>query len=148
MVQSSPLVWSTDIRSARLYCQFSLDKTLTLQAGSTVLKIMSLWESPLHCCSVWRWLHFCKLLWTADSGIADHGGSPGDCKFGMAWVCLPLPCVWSTYNLRNYANVWKVKKISFTRQVPRYRRCTKMSRWRAQWLEPGRARKSCQVPKG
>ena len=62
-VQSSPLVWSTgvrstrlygqllagpnhrtlilisnpDIRSARLYGQFSLDKTLTLQAGSTVL---------------------------------------------------------------------------------------------------------------
>ena len=62
VVQSSPLVWSTDvrstrlygqfftgpnhrililisnpdIRSARLYGQFSLDKTLTLQAGSTV----------------------------------------------------------------------------------------------------------------
>jgi len=26
-----------DVRSARLYGQFSLDKTLTLQAGSTVL---------------------------------------------------------------------------------------------------------------
>ena len=62
-VQLSPLIWSTDvrstrlygqflagpnhrtlilisnpdIRSARLYGQFSLDKTLTLQAGSTVL---------------------------------------------------------------------------------------------------------------
>ena len=61
-LQSSPLIWSTDvrstrlygqflagpnhrtlilisnpdIRSARLYGQFSLDKTLTLQAGSTV----------------------------------------------------------------------------------------------------------------
>ena len=62
VIQSSPLIWSTDvrstrlyghflagpnhptrilninpdIRSARLYGQFSLDKTLTLQAGSTV----------------------------------------------------------------------------------------------------------------
>ena len=61
-LQSSPLIWSTDvrstrlygqflagpnhrtlilisntdIRSARLYGQFSLDKMLTLQAGSTV----------------------------------------------------------------------------------------------------------------
>ena len=65
IVQSSPLVWSTDvrstrlygqlvagpnhrtltltsnpdIRSARLYGQFSLDKALTLQAGSTVVVI-------------------------------------------------------------------------------------------------------------
>ena len=63
ILQSSPLIWSTDvrstrfygqflaspnlrnlilisnpdIRSARLYGQFSLDKTWTLQAGSTVL---------------------------------------------------------------------------------------------------------------
>ena len=59
-VQSSPLIWSTDvlygqflaslnhitfilisnpdIRSARFYGQFSSDKTLTLQAGSTVDK--------------------------------------------------------------------------------------------------------------
>ena len=29
-----------DVRSARLYGQFSLDKTLTLQAGSTVLSIL------------------------------------------------------------------------------------------------------------
>ena len=61
-IQSSPLIWSTDVRStrlygqfmagpnhgthilisnpdiwsARLYGQFSLDKILTLQAGSTV----------------------------------------------------------------------------------------------------------------
>ena len=65
MVQSSPLIWSTDvrstrlygqllagpnhrtltlisnpdIRSARLYGQFLLDKTLTLQPGSTVLAL-------------------------------------------------------------------------------------------------------------
>ena len=65
LLQSSPLLWSTDvrstrlygqflagpnhrtliligipdIRSARLYGQFSLDKTLTLQAGSTVIDI-------------------------------------------------------------------------------------------------------------
>ena len=63
LIQSSPLIWSTDVRSSRLYGQFlagpnhrtlilisnsdirsarlygrfSLDKTLTLQAGSTVL---------------------------------------------------------------------------------------------------------------
>ena len=30
-------VYNPDLRSARLYCQFSLDKMLTLQAGATVL---------------------------------------------------------------------------------------------------------------
>ena len=34
----SLLKWCLDVRSARLYGQFSLDKTLTLQAGATVLK--------------------------------------------------------------------------------------------------------------
>ena len=32
------LIINPDIRSDRLYGQFSLDKTVTLQAGSTVLK--------------------------------------------------------------------------------------------------------------
>ena len=70
-IQWSPLVWSTDvrstrlygqfltgpnhrtlilisnpdIRSARLYGQFSLDKTLTLQAGSTVVVITSTFQA-------------------------------------------------------------------------------------------------------
>ena len=34
------LISSPDVRSARLYGQFSLDKTLTLQAGSTVVVSM------------------------------------------------------------------------------------------------------------
>ena len=74
-VQTSPLVWSTYVRSTRLYGQFwaganhrtlilisnpdvrsghlygqlSLDKTLTLQAGSTVLGWKTVWICLLSC---------------------------------------------------------------------------------------------------
>ena len=40
MTMSLGLNRCLDVRSARLYGQFSLDKTLTLQAGSTVHKCM------------------------------------------------------------------------------------------------------------
>ena len=37
-----------DVRSARLYGQFSLDKTLTLQAGSTVMPIRAKLDFPVN----------------------------------------------------------------------------------------------------
>ena len=42
------LISNPDIRSARLYGQFSLDKRLTLQAGSTVLSVGLKVKKMLH----------------------------------------------------------------------------------------------------
>ena len=38
--KSAVLSYNPDVRSARLYGQFSLDKTLTLQAGGTVIRFV------------------------------------------------------------------------------------------------------------
>ena len=46
MTMSLGLNRCLDVRSARLYGQFSLDKTLTLQAGSTVPTSASLIDIP------------------------------------------------------------------------------------------------------
>ena len=46
--ESAILSYNPDVRSARLYGQFSLDKTLTLQAGGTVYAVSTVTKTSFN----------------------------------------------------------------------------------------------------